>query len=149
MNLTILKGNLTRDPEMRYTPKGTAIAAFGIGINRKWTTEDGTAKEEVSFFDIEAWGRTAETIAQWFKKGQPILIQGRLKQDSWTDKQSDEKRYKIKIVLEHFEFCGESKGSSGDAPAQPATPRSTRPASAPTAQTDANQLPPDDNDVPF
>ena len=78
-NKVILAGNLTRDPELRYTPKGTAIANFGLAINRKWKSESGESKEEVTFVDVEAWDRQGEVIAQYFKKGSPILVEGRLK----------------------------------------------------------------------
>jgi len=111
MNLVILKANLTRDVEVRYLQTGTAIASFGVAVNRKWKDDQGNQKEEVSFFDVDAWGKTAETIAQWFKKGSPILITGRLKQETWDDKQTGQKRSKVKIVLDRFEFCGETKGA--------------------------------------
>src|SRR5579872_333160 len=78
-NKVILAGNLTRDPELRYTPKGLAIAKIGIAINRTWKSETGESKEEVTFVDVDAFGRTAENIGQYFKKGQPILIEGRLR----------------------------------------------------------------------
>lgn len=113
MNLIILKGNTTRDVELRYLPNGTAIGSFGVAVNRKWKDPDGNQKEEVSFFDVDAWGKTAETIAQWFRKGSPILITGRLKQETWDDKQTSQKRSKVKIVLDRFEFCGDTKGGTG------------------------------------
>src|ERR1051326_6969901 len=86
-NKVILAGNLTRDPELRYTPKGTAIAKFGLAINRSWRTETGEMKEEVTFVDIDAFGKQAETIGKYFKKGRPMLMEGRLKLDQWDDKQ--------------------------------------------------------------
>lgn len=106
MNLVILKGHITRDPEMRYTPNGTAVAGFGLAVNEKWTDKDGNKTERVNFFDIEVWAKRAEVVCQWFKKGSPILIQGKLKQDTWDDKETGQKRSKIKITLESFEFCG-------------------------------------------
>ena len=81
-NKVILAGNLTRDPELRYTPKGTAIAKIGLAINRTWKSETGETKEEVTFVDVDAFGRTAEIIAQYLKKGRPILIEGRLRYDT-------------------------------------------------------------------
>ncbi len=87
-NKVILAGNLTRDPELRYTPKGMAIAKIGLAINRKWKSETGEMKEEVTFVDVDAFGKTAETIGQYLKKGRPILIEGRLRYQTWEDKQS-------------------------------------------------------------
>jgi single-strand DNA-binding protein len=101
-NKVILAGNLTRDPELRYTPKGSAVAKFTLAINRTWKSESGESKEEVSFVDIEAWGRQAEVIAQYMRKGRPLLVDGRLKQDTWEDKNTHQKQSKLKVVLEGF-----------------------------------------------
>src|SRR5277367_1770148 len=111
-NKVILAGNLTRDPELRYTPKGMAIAKFGLAINRTWKSETGESKEEVTFVDVDAFGRSAENIGQYFKKGRPILIEGRLKLDQWDDKQTGQKRSRLGIVLESFQFL-DSKGGGG------------------------------------
>src|SRR6202167_26106 len=97
-NKVILAGNLTRDPELRYTPKGTAVAQFTLAINRTWKSETGESKEEVSFIDVEAWGRQGEVIAQYMRKGRPLLVEGRLKQDSWEDKTTHQKKSKLKVV---------------------------------------------------
>src|SRR5512138_1837499 len=94
-NQVILVGNLTRDPELRYTPKGTAIAEFGLAINRTWKDESGETKEEVTFVDINAFGRQAEVIGQYLKKGRPVLVEGRLKLDTWEDKQTNQKRSRL------------------------------------------------------
>src|SRR5437870_4996318 len=107
MNIVIIKGNLTRDPEMRFTPKGTAVGEFGVAVNRKWRNEAGELQEEVSFFNVAAFGKTAETIAEYFSKGKPIIVTGRLKQESWDDKQTGAKRSAVKIILERFDFCGD------------------------------------------
>jgi single-strand DNA-binding protein len=150
-NRVILAGNLTRDPELRYTPKGTAIASFGLAINRKWKSETGEAKEEVTFVDIEAWDRQAEVIAQYFKKGRPILVEGRLKFDQWEDKNTHQKQSKLKVRLESFSFI-DTKGVDGGVPSD--APRA-RPAPATTASTDAPapaepEAPePEQDDVPF
>ncbi len=103
-NKVILAGNLTRDPELRFTPKGTAIAEFGLAINRSWKDESGQTKEEVTFVDITAYGRQAEVIGQYFKKGRPILMEGRLRYDSWDDKATGQKRSRLKVQLEAFQF---------------------------------------------
>ena len=145
MNLVIIKGNLTRDPELRYTPNGTVVCDLGVAVNHKWTNGDGEKKEEVNFFDAQAWGKTAEVICEYFKKGKPILLQGRLKQDQWKDKATGENRYKIKVVVDRFEFCGEGKAASGEAPQ-----RSSRAEAAqPDAVHDAPQLDAADSDMPF
>src|SRR5436190_8726403 len=102
-NKVILAGNLTRDPELRYTPKGTAIARIGLAINRTWKDETGATKEEVTFVDVDAFGRTGEVIAQYLKKGRPILMEGRLRYDSWDDKQTGQKRSKLGVVCESFQ----------------------------------------------
>ena len=93
-NRVILAGNLTRDPELRYTPKGTAIARIGLAINRTWKNEAGETKEEVTFVDVDAFGRQAEVIAQYMKKGRPLLVEGRLKLDQWEDKNTHQKQSK-------------------------------------------------------
>src|ERR1700745_340831 len=101
-NKVILIGNLTRDPELRYTPKGTAVAKIGLAINRTWRTETGETKEEVTFRDIEPFGKTAETIGKYLKKGRPILIEGRLKYETWDDKQTNQKRSRLGVIAETF-----------------------------------------------
>lgn len=135
MNIIHISGNLTRDVETRYLPSGTAIGAFGIASNRKWrdqTTKE--MKEEVTFVDITVFGKQAETVAQYFKKGSPILITGRLKLDQWDDKKTGDKRSKLGIVMEQFEFMG-GKKSEQSAPSKP---------TAPATETKA-----EDDDVPF
>jgi len=114
LNKVLLMGNLTRDPEIKYTPKGTAIANFGIAVNRVFTSgEGGEKKEEVTFIDIEAWGRTAEVIGEYFKKGKPIFIEGRLKLDQWDDKTTGKKMSKLRVVADSFEFLGSREGGGG------------------------------------
>src|ERR1700689_1570023 len=122
-NRVILAGNLTRDPELRYTPKGTAVVKFGLAVNRTWKDESGQTKEEVTFVDIDVWGRQAEVIAQYMRKGRPLLVEGRLKQDSWEDKTTHQKQSKLKVVLETFSFI-DSRGTEGGAPSSDASRRS-------------------------
>ena len=98
-NHVILIGNLTRDPELRYTPKGTAVAKFGLAINRPWKNEAGEAKEEVTFVDVDCFGRLAENIGQYMKKGSPLLVEGRLKLDQWTDKTTGQPRQRLAHLL--------------------------------------------------
>lgn len=155
-NKVILAGNLTRDPELRYTPKGTAIAKFGLAINRNWTGEDGQKREEVTFVDVDAFGKQAEVIGQYLRKGRPVLVEGRLKLDQWDDKQTGQKRSRLGVVLESFSFLdsGNREGAAGGAPAPAGsapTPaaRPARPAaSAPPADPGGDE-PPQGDDVPF
>ncbi len=149
-NKVILAGNLTRDPELRYTPKGTAIAQFTLALNRKWKTETGEMKEEVSFIDVDAFGRQAEVIGQYLRKGKPFLVEGRLKQDTWEDKNTKQKQSKVKVVLESFSFIDSNRGE-GEGSA-PAAPRPARPAAAPSAPASEpveGDGPPESDDVPF
>ena len=109
MNLVIVKGNLTRDPEMRYTPKGTAITNISIAVNEVWNDDQGEKHEKVHFFDVDVWGKRAETVSKYFYKGKPILVTGKLKQETWDDKETGKPRSKVKIVMDSFDFCGDSK----------------------------------------
>src|SRR5215471_14036464 len=127
-NKVILAGNLTRDPELRYTPKGTAIARIGLAVNRTWKTETGETREEVTFVDVDAFGRQAEVISQYFKKGKPLLVEGRLRLDQWEDKNTHQKQSKLKVVLEGFSFLGTGRQDEGGMASEP--PRA-RPAAAP------------------
>jgi len=152
-NKVILAGNLTRDPELRYTPKGTAIAKFGLAINRNWTGDDGQKREEVTFVDVDAFGKQAEVIGQYLRKGRPVLVEGRLKLDQWDDKQTGQKRSRLGVVLESFSFLDSGNrdaAGGGGAPAssapaaRPARPAATTPPSEPGADE-----PPQGDDVPF
>ena len=105
-NKVILAGNLTRDPELRYTPKGTAVATLGLAINRTWKTETNETREEVTFVDVEAFGRQGEVLSQYLRKGRPILIEGRLKFDQWEDKQTNQKRYMTEVVANDLVLLG-------------------------------------------
>lgn len=149
-NKVILAGNLTRDPELRYTPKGTAVARIGLALNRTWKTESGETKEEVTFVDVEAFGRQAEVIGQYMKKGRPFLVEGRLKLDQWEDKNTHQKQSKLKVVLESFSFIDSRGPDSGSAPGEPARPRPEATSSAPAAAAPAaDGPPPEEDDVPF
>ena len=104
-NRVLLMGNLTRDPEMRYTQSATAVVKFGMAVNRKYRGRDEQSHEETTFVDVEAWGRQAETINQYMSKGRPIFIEGRLRFDSWEGKDG-QKRSKLLVLLENFQFMG-------------------------------------------
>jgi single-strand DNA-binding protein len=149
-NKVILAGNLTRDPELRYTPKGTAIAKFGLAINRVWRNEAGETKEEVTFVDVDAFGRTAENIGQYMHKGSPILVEGRLRLDQWEDKQTNQKRSKLGVVADNVQFLGGPRNNETGASA-PSAPRS-RPAATPAESAAAPESEGPvhaEDDVPF
>jgi len=154
-NKVILAGNLTRDPELRYTPKGTAIARIGMAINRTWKTETGESKEEVTFVDVDAFGRQAEVIAQYMKKGRPLLVEGRLRLDQWEDKTTHQKQSKLKVVLEAFSFIDSRGGDGGgNAGSESGRPRQAAPApaAAPSAAAkpaEAEAPAAEEDDVPF
>ena len=111
-NKVMLMGNLTRDVETR-TAGNTTVGNFGIALNRKYKTKDGEQREETTFVDCTAWGRTAEVMAQYIGKGDPVFIEGRLKLDEWEDKNSGQKRSKIEVVVESFQFVGGASGNQG------------------------------------
>lgn len=155
LNKVMLMGNLTRDPEMKYTPSNTAIANFGLAINRRWVTPEGEKKEETTFVDCEAYGRTAENIGKFLQKGRPLFVEGRLKLDQWTDKNDQSKRSKIKVVVETFQFIDSKQGAGGggggddmggdDRPA-PSPRVQTRPAGRPAPQATPEIT---EDDIPF
>jgi single-strand DNA-binding protein len=151
-NKVILAGNLTRDPELRYTPKGTAVARITLAVNRTYTSsEGGEKKEEVSFVDVDIWGRQAEVISQYMKKGRPLLVEGRLKQDTWEDKNTKQKQSKLKVVLESFSFIDSNRGDSGGGGTAPEAPRSRPAAASPAPAPEGGEAdaPPEGDDVPF
>lgn len=115
-NQVLLMGNLTRDPELTHTSSNQAVAKFGIAVNRHFTTASGEKREEVTFVDCEAWGRTGENIAKFFQKGRPIFVQGFLKLDQWTDKNTNEKRSKLKVTIDNFQFVDSKQGGTAGAP---------------------------------
>ena len=160
LNKVMLIGNLTRDPEVKYTPKGSAVTDIGLAINRFYTTEAGEKREETTFVDVTFFGRNAEIIKQYCTKGKPIYIEGRLQLDTWDDKQSGQKRSKLKVIGDNLQLLGSRPGGSGgessgsdeysEAPRSSA-PRSPRPSTPPPARprpTDPD-LDPVEDDIPF
>lgn len=116
-NKVILMGNLTRDPDLRVTPKGLSVCQFSLAVNSTYKDREGNPKEEVTFVDVDSFGKQADVIAKHMAKGRPLLVEGRLKQDTWEDKEGG-KRSKLKVVLESFQFVGapaRSDGSDTDA----------------------------------
>lgn len=116
LNKVFLIGNLTRDPELRVTPKGTAICQFGLAVNRQFKDESGQTRDETTFVDIEAWGKQGELVSKYLTKGSPAMVEGRLKLDQWEDKQSGQKRSKLKVVLDNVQFLS-SRGAGAGGPA--------------------------------
>ena len=113
LNKVFLIGNLTRDPELRVTPKGTAICQFGIAVNRQFKDESGATRDETTFVDIEAWGKQGELVSKYLSKGSLAMVEGRLKLDQWEDKTSGQKRSKIKVVLDNVQFLSTRGGAGG------------------------------------
>ena len=112
-NRVMLMGNITREIELKHTQTNQAVATVGLAMNRRWKTPEGEQREETTFVDCEAWGRTAEVIAQYFAKGRPIMIEGRLKMDQWQDKETGANRSKLKVVIENFFFVDSRQGAEG------------------------------------
>ncbi len=119
-NRVILMGNLTRDPELSYTPNNTAICKFGMAINRSWSDQQGEKKEETCFVDCTAFGRRGETLNQYMSKGRPLLVEGRLSFSQWTS-QEGQKRSKLEVIVENFQFLGGRRDDAQDQSASPAT----------------------------
>ena len=121
LNKVLLIGNLTRDPELRYIPSGTAVAEFGLAINNKWTGKDGQKHEEVTFVDVTLWARQAELASEFLSKGRQVFIEGRLQLDQWQDKDG-QKRSRLRVVGERMQFLGAPSGKGGDAGSEKAPP---------------------------
>ena len=145
-NKVILVGNLTRDPEIRYTPKGSAVADIALAVNRNYTLETGEKREEVTYVDVVLWARLAEIAGEYLKKGRSVLIEGRLQMDTWDDKQSGQKRTKIRVVGETMQMLGSRTGAGGEADEGGGAPRPAR-SSSPPPKTAAAE--PDDDEIPF
>ncbi len=139
VNKVLLMGNLTRDIELKHTPSDQAVATIGLAINRRFRTREGENREETTFVDCEAWGRTAEVMSQYLSKGRPVFVEGRLKLDQWEDRETGKNRSKLKVVIESFEFV-DSKGTGGE---------QTEPAAAAASGSGPQHEPIDEKDIPF
>jgi len=161
LNRVFLIGNLTRDPELRYIPSGTAVAKFGLAVNREYTDKgSGEKKESVCFVDITAWGRQAEICNQYLTKGRPVFIEGRLEFSSWETKDGD-KRNKLEVVAERVQFLGGRRdggepggdpGSGGGARREAPVRSGARAPSRETPTAGEGGGPPEDlnlDDIPF
>ncbi|PYL87391.1 MAG: single-stranded DNA-binding protein [Verrucomicrobia bacterium] len=152
-NKVILLGNLTRDPEVRYTPKGSAVCDLGIAVNRVYTTEGGEKREEVTYVDVVLWARLAEIAGEYLKKGRPIFIEGRLQMDTWDDKQTGQKRTRLRVVGETMQLLGSRPSGTGASGPTEATDedRQSRSSGKPTAAPPKSAAPsePDEDEIPF
>src|ERR1041385_2819553 len=146
-NKVILLGNLTRDPEVRYTPKGSAVCDLGLAVNRQYTLDSGEKREEVTYVDVVLWARLAEIAGEYLKKGRPVFIEGRLQLDTWDDKQSGQKRSKLRVIGETMQLLGgrpPGAGGGGETGEEKAPRAKTAP---PPKAPVANE--PDDDEIPF
>lgn len=148
LNRVLLIGNLTRDPEVRYTPKGTAVADIGIAVNRVYSGDDGEKKEEVTFVDVTLWGRQAEVAQEYLKKGRQVFVEGRLQLDTWDDKQTGQKRSRLRVVAENMQMLG-SRGDSEAASTAPGPQRRTAPPPPPRQAPKDPDLDAEPDDIPF
>jgi single-strand DNA-binding protein len=159
LNKVMLIGNLTRDPELRYTPKGTAVTDISLAINRVWTNEQNARQEETIFVEVTLWGRQAELAQQYLSKGRSAYIEGRLQMDTWDDKETGKKRSKLKVIGENLQFLPDGKGGSGaanggSAPSPSGQTSQARPPQRPAGPPQGGSaMPPDDfqeeDDIPF
>lgn len=148
LNAVHLIGNLTSDPEIKYTPKGTAVTEIGLAINRNYTTESGEKREECTFVNITFWGRTAELVGEYCKKGNPLYVGGRLSLDQWDDKQTGTRRTKLKVIGDSVQFLGGRPEGDRQEPAQqPGFKKAPPPQRKPPADPDLDFGMEDD--VPF
>jgi single-strand DNA-binding protein len=150
-NKVILLGNLTRDPEVRYTPKGSAVCDLGLAVNRQYTLDNGEKREEVTFVDVVLWARLAEIAGEYLKKGRPVFIEGRLQLDTWDDKTSGQKRSKLRVIGETMQLLGSRPGGSsggGETADEERPARSSAKPSAPPPKA-AAPAEPDDDEIPF
>jgi len=160
VNKVILIGNVTRDPEIKYTAKGSAVTELGMAINRYFTTDGGEKREETTFVDVTLWGRQAEIAGEYLKKGRPVFIEGRLQLDTWDDKTSGQKRSKLRVVAENLQLLGGRPGAGGDdsgAEAYSSEPSggysrnapASRPAGGAPPARPTSPPPVEDDDIPF
>jgi single-strand DNA-binding protein len=153
LNKVILIGNLTRDPEVRFTPKGTAVCDLSIAINRKWRDDSGNTQEEVTYVEIAVWGKTAENCGQYLKKGSSACFEGRLQLEAWDDKTTGQKRSKIKVVAEQVQFLSSPNREGGQQSSQQPPRQQPARRTAADAMDDAmrgqQQAGPDGDDIPW
>ncbi len=138
-NKVTVAGNLTRDPELKHTPSGMAVTEISVATNRKYKSKDGSLQEEATFVEVTFWGATAEAVAKFYERGRGILVDGRLKLDTWEDKETGAKRSKLRVVGESFDFTdSKPQDGSGAVNGAQAAPRA---ASAPVEPEDDQVIP--------
>lgn len=147
-NKVLLMGNLTRDPELKYTPNNTPVAQIGLAVNRRYKTRDGESREETCFVECEAWSSTAEVMSNYLSKGRPVFIEGRLKLDQWQDQEGNN-RSRLKVVIENFQFIdsrgdGDAGGGGGGGGG-----RSGHSSAPSGSDTNIDRAPVDEDDIPF
>ena len=148
-NKVILMGNLTRDPETRNTPSGQSVTNFSLAVNRTWKGADGQQNEDVSYIDCVAWGKPGEIIAQYLGKGRAVLVSGRLDQRSWDDKDSGQKRSKIEVVVEDFNFVGDGAGGGSEGGSSSSSSASSSTPATNNSSSDIDDKPIDLSEIPF
>jgi single-strand DNA-binding protein len=164
LNRVYLLGNLTRDPDVRYTPKGTAVTDMAMAINEVYRAQDGQEREEVTYVDVVAWGRQAETCGQFLTKGSPVLVEGRLQLDKWEDKDG-QKKSRLRVRADRVQFLGRPRTADGRESAPPHSagerahyaprtgsfpaPSADRSRTQPIHESHPEDIPPHDEDVPF
>jgi len=150
LNKVFLMGNVTRDPELRYTPSGKAVLDLGLAVNRRTKDSNGNWREDPTFLQVTIWDKAAENCAEYLSKGRPVLVEGRLSMDQWEDKKTGEKRSKLRVTAENVQFLGArpagsaprtAPGAAAEESGEPAAP----PAAPPTPE--GNEL--TDDDIPF
>jgi single-strand DNA-binding protein len=150
LNKAFLFGNLTRDPELKALPSGIKVVSFGLATNRTWKDKNGVKQESVSFHNIVAFGKTAEVMAQYLKKGSSIFVEGRIETRSWDDKNDGTKKYKTEIIVDNFQF-GPSAGGRSSGESYSKAPAESKPA-AKAPQMDTIEYPTEEinpEDIPF
>lgn len=147
-NKVILMGNLTRDPETRSTTSGQSVTSFSLAVSRSWKGQDGTQQEQTSFINCVAWGKPGEIIAQYVKKGRPLLVSGRLDQRSYEDKDGN-KRQAVEVVVEDFNFVDSGQGGGGDYQSQGASAPASGGKSKDVVIEDIDDKPIDLSEIPF
>ncbi len=153
LNKVMLIGNLTRDPELRHTPKGSAVAEISLAINRNWTNDQGQKQEDTTFVEVTLWGRQAELAQQYLTKGRPVYIEGRLQLDSWDDKDTGKKRSKLRVIGENMQFIDSKPGGGGGYSERPQQASSAAPQQRSGPPQGASAAPAEDfqedDDIPF
>jgi single-strand DNA-binding protein len=153
LNKAFIYGNLTRDPEVRSLPSGGQVTSFSLATNRVYKDREGTKQEATEFHNVVAFGRSAELIAQYMKKGRPLFVEGRIQTRSWDDKETGKKNYRTEIVVDNFQFGdgGQGRGGAGNTDVSEGAPATSR-AQAPAADAQEIQYPDEEinpEDIPF